>query len=103
MEAKRVTKEGGVILVAYCMNEYAVLTYAFKEHHILDCAKNGQLTEDFHTIADEKALYDYVRLEDIGADKHYFAGWGGKLYAAGIKPDDRGRICAFCAVSACCL
>ena len=65
MEAKRVTKEGGVILVAYCMNEYAVLTYAFKEHHILDCAKNGQLTEDFHTIADEKALYDYVRLEDI--------------------------------------
>lgn len=67
MEAKRVTKEGGVILVAYCMNEYAVLTYAFKEHHILDCAKNGQLTEDFHTIADEKALYDYVRLEDIDA------------------------------------
>lgn len=66
-EAKRVTKEGGVILVAYCMNEYAVLTYAFKEHHILDCTKNGQLTKDFHTIADEKALYDYVRLEDIDA------------------------------------
>ena len=30
-EARRVTKPGGVILVAYCMNEYGVLTYAFKE------------------------------------------------------------------------
>ena len=40
MEAKRVTKEGGVILVAYCINEYEVLTYAFKEHQILDCDKN---------------------------------------------------------------
>jgi len=32
-EAKRVTKPGGNILVAYCMNEYGVLTYAFKENH----------------------------------------------------------------------
>ena len=37
MEAKRVTKPGGVILVAYCMNEYGVLTYAFKEKHIVEC------------------------------------------------------------------
>lgn len=33
LEAKRVTKIGGVILVAYCMNEYSVLTYGFKENH----------------------------------------------------------------------
>ena len=33
-EAKRVTKPGGIILVAYCLNEYCVLTYAFKEGHI---------------------------------------------------------------------
>ncbi|MBQ9908567.1 MAG: methyltransferase domain-containing protein, partial [Treponema sp.] len=29
-EAKRVTKKGGFILVAYVMNEYAVLSYCFK-------------------------------------------------------------------------
>ena len=28
-EAKRVLKKNGVILVAYCMNEYAVITHAF--------------------------------------------------------------------------
>ena len=33
-EAKRVTKPGGYILVAYIMNEYSVITYAIKEKHI---------------------------------------------------------------------
>ena len=43
MEAKRVLKDEGTILVAYTMNEYSVLVYGFRENH----------------------LYDYVRLEDI--------------------------------------
>lgn len=64
-EAKRVTKAGGVILVAYCMNEYGVLTYAFKERHILECMEEKRLTKDFHTISKEKNLYDYMRIEDI--------------------------------------
>lgn len=64
-EAKRVTKPGGRILVAYCMNEYCVLTYAFKENHIRECMEEGRLTEDFHSVAEEKDLYDYVRMEDI--------------------------------------
>ena len=64
-EAKRVTKPGGIILVAYCMNEYGVLTYAFKERHILECMEENRLTEDFHTISFKENLYDYVRIEDI--------------------------------------
>lgn len=64
-EAKRVTKRGGVILSAYCMNEYCVLTYAFKENHIKECMEEHRLTEDFHSLAEEKHLYDYVRIEDI--------------------------------------
>lgn len=64
-EAKRVTKSGGIILVAYCMNEYGVLTYAFKEKHILECMEEKRLTEDFHTISFKENLYDYVRIEDI--------------------------------------
>lgn len=65
-EAKRVTKKGGFILVAYVMNEYAVLSYCFKEGKILECVKNGTLTEDFHTITElEKDLYSYTRLEDM--------------------------------------
>ena len=64
-EAKRVTKAGGVILVAYCMNEYGVLTYGFKENNIKTCMEDGRLNLDFHCVSEEKDLYDYVRLEDI--------------------------------------
>lgn len=64
-EAKRVTKPGGYIFVAYCMNEYGVLTYAFKENHLKECIEEGRLTTEYHTISTPKDLYDYVRLEDI--------------------------------------
>lgn len=64
-EAKRVTKKGGIILVAYCMNEYSIITYAFKEKHILECLENGMIDETFHSKYVEESLYDYVRLEDI--------------------------------------
>lgn len=64
-EAKRVTKPGGIILVAYCMNEYSVITYAFKERHILECIETKRLDENFHTISSKENLYDYMRLEDI--------------------------------------
>lgn len=64
-EAKRVTKSGGYILVAYCMNEYSVLTYGFKENNIRESIKNGKLSDDFHVISEPKDLYDYVRIEDI--------------------------------------
>ena len=64
-EAKRVTKPGGVILVAYCMNEYSVITYAFKERHILECMQEGRLDESFKTISKKEHLYDYMRLEEI--------------------------------------
>ncbi len=66
-EAKRITKPGGVLLVAYCMNEYCVLTYAFKQNHIKECLENGKLDETFHCIQEKKDLYDYVRLEDINS------------------------------------
>lgn len=64
-EAKRITKKGGHILVAYVMNEYSVISYCFKEHKWNEVnAKNG-LSPEFHTICTEEDLYDYVRLEDI--------------------------------------
>lgn len=64
-EAKRVTRPGGVILVAYCMNEYGVLMYGFKENHVKECLADGRLSEDFHCVSKPEDLYDYVRLEDI--------------------------------------
>lgn len=66
-EAKRVTKTNGVILAAYCMNEYGVITYGFKENHIQECMDTSRLTKDFHCVSEAKDLYDYVRIEDIDA------------------------------------
>lgn len=66
-EAKRVTKKGGVILVAYCMNEYSILTYGFKENHILESIKNGKINREYRVTPAPEDLYDYVRLEDIEA------------------------------------
>ena len=65
-EAKRVTKKGGFILVAYVMNEYAILTYCFREGKISDVLEKGGLSKDFHTVTNaEKDLYSYTRLEDM--------------------------------------
>lgn len=64
-EAKRVTKPGGIILVAYIMNEYSILTHGFKDNYMKESIANGKVTEDFHVVAEPEDLYDYVRLEDI--------------------------------------
>lgn len=67
LEAKRVTKPGGIILVAYCMNEYSVITYAFKERHALECMEQGRFSGTFQTLSMPEHLYDYMRIENIDA------------------------------------
>lgn len=64
-EAKRVTKADGRILAAYLMNEYAVITYAFKERHIMEALEQGMLEEDFHCTEQANPLYSLMRLSDI--------------------------------------
>lgn len=64
-EAKRVTKPGGLIFVAYLMNEYSILSYCFDEDRIGGLMERGAIDEDYHIKADKDELYDYVRLDDI--------------------------------------
>ena len=65
-EAVRVTKEGGYILVAYCMNEPTVIQYVFMKNHLDDVfgAKN-MLTDDWHCISEPEEIFELVRTEDI--------------------------------------
>lgn len=65
VEAKRVTKPGGLIFVAYLMNEYSILSYCFDEERIGELMAKGVVDKDFHIQAQADELYDYVRLEDI--------------------------------------
>lgn len=64
-EAERVTKKGGLVMVAYIMNEYSILTYGFREQHILEIREKGKIDASWRVRPDEEDLYDYVRLEDI--------------------------------------
>lgn len=64
-EAKRVTKPNGYILVAYLMNEYAVITYAFKEGNLIKCLQENKLDKNFQCLTNEDDLYSYIRLENI--------------------------------------
>ena len=64
-EAKRVVKDDGVILISYCGNEYALITYGFKKNMIKKCLEDKLIDEDFHSIPGENDLYTYLRLEDI--------------------------------------
>lgn len=67
LEATRVTKSGGVILVAYCMNEYSIVVHGFKDNYIKESIRNGKVNEAFRVTPSPEDLYDYVRLEDIDA------------------------------------
>lgn len=64
-EAKRILKKNGIMFVAYCMNEYAVLIHGFRDNNILKCIEENMLSKDFHCISKNNDLYSYVRLEDI--------------------------------------
>lgn len=64
-EAKRVTKPNGIVMAAYCMNEYGVLIYGFREGNVKACLEDGRLTADFQCKPRPENLYDYIRLEEI--------------------------------------
>lgn len=66
-EAKRVTKPDGIILVAYCMNEYSIVLHGFKDGYIKESIRDGKVNEDFRVTPKPEDLYDYVRIEDINS------------------------------------
>lgn len=64
-EAVRVTKPGGYILVAYCMNEPTIIQYVFLGKHLNEVTKTNMLTEDWHCRSEPKEIFELVRTEDI--------------------------------------
>ena len=64
-EAVRVTKPGGHILAAYCMNEATVIQYVFGLNHLQELMDLNMLTSDWHCISEPKDLFEMVRTEEI--------------------------------------
>ena len=65
MEAKRIVKEGGFILISYYMNEYAIIKHGFMDNNIIFAIKNSDVDENFHITPKETDLYSMVRIKDI--------------------------------------
>ena len=65
LEAKRITRNGGSIMAAYCMNEYAFLIHAIREGNIMSDMREGKLDESWHVRSCGSELYSFMRLEDI--------------------------------------
>lgn len=72
-ESFRLLKPGGIILVAYCLNEYNIVAHAFVERQIGDFLKEKKISKEFCTIGTEKDVFDYVRIEDINRINSMFA------------------------------
>ena len=64
-EAVRVTKPGGYILVAYCMNEPTVIQYVFGLNKLQEVTEHNMLTPDWHCKSEPKDLFEMVRTEEI--------------------------------------
>lgn len=66
-EAVRVTKPGGFLLVAYCMNEPTVIQYVFGMNKLQEVMGLNLLTPDWHCVSEPKEIFELVRTEDIAA------------------------------------
>ena len=64
-EAVRVTRQGGHICVAYCMNDSVVVQFAFIQGKIHELLEKNMLTKEFHCISKPEDLFEMVRVEDI--------------------------------------
>ena len=66
-EAVRVTKPGGWVLAAYCMNDPTVVQYVFGQNHLGEIMDARMLTPDWHCISEPKDIFAMVRTEEIAA------------------------------------
>ena len=66
-EAVRVTKPGGRMLVAYCMNEPTVVQYVFGMNKLREVMRFDMITPDWHCVSEPKEVFELVRTEDIAS------------------------------------
>ncbi|GAA0116203.1 class I SAM-dependent methyltransferase [Clostridium senegalense] len=65
-EAIRVTKKGGVVFVAYCMNDATIANWGFKQGNILEGIQNGIVDVDtFKCLSNPSLLFEMYRKEEI--------------------------------------
>ena len=81
-EAVRVTKPGGYLLIAYCMNEPTVIQYAFGANHLQEMLDRNMILPDWHCGSDPREVFELVRTEDIASLDNEIPAERIKLIAA---------------------
>jgi SAM-dependent methyltransferase len=66
-EAVRVTKPGGFILVAYCMNESTIIQYVFMEGRLREVMEADLIDDAWHCKSEPKELFELIRTEEIAS------------------------------------
>ena len=64
-EAVRVTKPGGVLMVAYCMNEATIIQYVFAKDNLRTVLDKDLLTPDWLGRSDPEEIFELIRTEGI--------------------------------------
>lgn len=64
-EAKRVTKKGGYIFVAYLLADYALIRHGIMDNNIRKSINNSKIDCNYNIITNPDDLYSYVRLPQI--------------------------------------
>lgn len=64
-EAVRVTKPGGVIMAAYCMNEATIIQYCFMGGNLSDEFAKEMISPDWHCKSEPKEIFELIRTEEI--------------------------------------
>ena len=64
-EAKRITKKDGIIMIAYCMNDYAIITHGFIDNNIKESLKTKEINNEFHVTPKETDLYSRLTIDEI--------------------------------------
>lgn len=94
-EAVRVTKPGGCILVAYCMNDPTVVQYVFGLNNLREVMDLNMITPDWRCVSEPKDLFEMVRTEDIAGLDAAFPVERLKLVATdGATRYQRDLICS---------
>lgn len=65
-EAIRVTKKGGIVFVAYCMNDATIVSWGFKNGNIIEGIEDGIVDKDtFKCLSNSSLLFEMHRKDEI--------------------------------------
>lgn len=70
-EAKRVTKKGGIIFVAYLLSNYAIIKHGFIDNNIRKAIQDKKIDDKFNVLNSEEDLYSYIKIKDINKLNKY--------------------------------